>query len=133
MTSFSASDFRDRRHQVQLFDYEARHEAMIPRHHFAGRVTRSVLAAVLMVAASLGIGVLGYREFGQMTWIDSLLNASMILSGMGPVNELTNDGAKLFASFYALFSGIVIVFSTTVVLAPVVHRFLHRFHVGDEE
>lgn len=117
---------------MQLFDYESRDEAMIPQHHFVGRVTRSVLAAILMVAASLGIGVLGYRELGQMTWIDSLLNASMILSGMGPVNELTNDGAKLFASFYALFSGIVIVFSTTVVLAPVVHRFLHRFHVGDE-
>lgn len=118
---------------MQLFDYEARNEAMIARHHFVGRVTRSVLAAILIVVVSLGIGVLGYRELGEMTWIDALLNASMILSGMGPVGNLANDGVKLFASCYALFSGIVIVFSTTVVLAPVVHRFLHRFHVGDAD
>ncbi len=118
---------------MRLFDYEARHDAMIPRHHFVGRLTKSALTALLIVAASLGIGVLGYRQLGGMPWMDALLNASMILSGMGPVSELTNDGAKLFASCYALFSGIVIVFSTTVVLAPVVHRFLHQFHVDDSE
>lgn len=116
-----------------LFDYESRDQSMIARHHFVGRLARSALAAFCIVAVSLGIGVLGYHRLGEMTWIDAFLNASMILSGMGPVGILTNDGVKLFASFYALFSGIVIVFSTTILLAPVVHRFLHRFHVGDAE
>jgi hypothetical protein len=118
---------------VSLFDYESRDQSMIGHRHFVGRLTRSALAALCIVVVSLGIGVLGYQRLGEMTWVDAFLNASMILSGMGPVGNLPNDGVKVFASFYALFSGIVIVFSTTILLAPVVHRFLHRFHVGDAE
>ncbi len=125
--------FKGRRRHVGLFDYEARDQSMIAHHHFVGRLTRSALAALCIVVVSLGIGVLGYHRLGEMNWIDAFYNASMILSGMGPVGNLPNDDIKVFASLYALFSGIVIVFSTTILLAPVVHRFLHRFHVGDAE
>ena len=117
---------------MDLFDFEHRGEAMLPHHHYVGRLTRSALAALLMVGLGLGVGTAGYHLLGPMPWIDAFLNASMILAGMGPVDSLDNDAAKLFASFYALFSGIVIVFATTILLAPVVHRFLHRFHVGEE-
>ncbi len=117
---------------MAIFDFEHRSEAMLAHHHFIGRLTRSALAALLVVGLSLGAGTLGYHRLAPMPWIDAFLNASMILAGMGPVSNLDNDAAKLFASFYALFSGIVIVFATTVLLAPIVHRFLHRFHVGDE-
>ncbi len=117
---------------MDMFDFEHRGEAMLPQHHFIGRLTRSALAALLTVGLGLGTGTLGYHLLGPMPWIDAFLNASMILAGMGPVDDLHNDAAKLFASIYALFSGIVIVFATTILLAPIVHRFLHRFHVGDD-
>jgi hypothetical protein len=118
---------------MDLFGFEQRNEPMLPHHHFIGRLSRSALAALLIVGVSLGVGTLGYHALAPMPWIDAFLNAAMILAGMGPVDELGNDAAKLFASFYALFSGIVVVFATTVLLAPVLHRFLHRFHVGKEE
>ncbi len=94
---------------------------------------KNVAAASLIIAAALSIGVLGYRVFGGLPWIDSLLNASMILGGMGPVDTLKSDTAKLFASFYAMFSGLVFIGVAAVLLAPVVHRFLHRFHLESEE
>ena len=89
-------------------------------------------AAALIVLA-LGLGVLGYHQFGGLPWIDALLNASMILAGMGPVGELHSDGAKLFASAYALFSGLVFISLMALLLLPVVHRVLHKFHLSDED
>jgi hypothetical protein len=88
-------------------------------------------SAVLMVG--LGIGVLGYHRIAHLDWVDALLNASMILTGMGPVAVLTTDASKVFASAYALFSGIVFLTATGIVLGPVVHRVLHRFHLEDDE
>jgi hypothetical protein len=82
-----------------------------------------------LIGGSLFLGVVGYHVFAGLTWIDSLLNASMILTGMGPVDRLTGTGAKLFASGYALFSGVAFLSSVGVLVAPVVHRFLHRFHL----
>lgn len=79
------------------------------------------------------MGVLGYHLFENLPWIDSLVNAAMILGGMGPVNELHTNGGKLFASFYALYSGIVFLVSVGIILAPLYHRFLHRFHLEEEE
>jgi hypothetical protein len=76
----------------------------------------------------LGFGVLGYHFIGQLGWIDSLLNASMILGGMGRVDTLRNNAAKILASFYALFSGLAFIGIMSIVLAPFVHRMLHRFH-----
>jgi len=80
--------------------------------------------------------MIGYHLVAGLSWIDALVNASMILTGMGPVDQMTSVGAKLFASFYALFSGVAFLTSVAVLLAPAVHRFLHRFHLdlaGDAE
>jgi len=82
-----------------------------------------------IVLASLFVGVVGYHFTEGMNWLDSLLNASMILSGMGPVQDLHHNAAKWFASFYALFSGVAFITTAGVIFAPVVHRFLHKFHL----
>ena len=89
--------------------------------------------AALVIAVSLFIGVAGYHYFEHLPWIDALLNASMILGGMGPVNPLHNDAAKVFASIYALFSGFLILASFAVLVAPWVHLMLHRLHADIEE
>lgn len=79
------------------------------------------------------IGVFGYHLIENMSWVDSLLNASMILGGMGPVNELRTDTGKIFASLYALFSGIVFLVTAGIILAPAVHRLLHSMHIDDKD
>ena len=93
----------------------------------------SVLLAGLLVAAALSLGILGYHWIAGFGWADSLLEASMILGGMGPVNQLTTKGAKLFASGYALFSGLMFIAVLGIVLAPVTHRLLHKFHIDEED
>lgn len=82
-----------------------------------------------LIASSLIVGILGYHTLAHLGWTDSFLNAAMILSGMGPVAELNNRAAKLFAGCYAIYSGIALISTTAVVFAPVVHRLLHRFHL----
>lgn len=109
--------------------YEHRREPLLPRSVFFLRVARHFCLAIGMVGVSLGIGVLGYHCTEGLDWLDSLLNASMILGGMGPVNELHHNAGKWFASFYALFSGVVFLVMCGVLFAPVVHRFLHKFHL----
>lgn len=84
-----------------------------------------------MILAALGIGILGYHFVGSLGWIDSLLEASMILGGMGPVSPPRSDAAKVFASFYALFSGLMFIGIAGVIVAPIAHRILHRFHLED--
>jgi hypothetical protein len=106
-----------------------RHAPLPSRAHFLRRFARSAAAAGGLVAGSLLLGVLGYHLLAGLSWIDALVNASMILTGMGPVNEMSTVGAKLFASFYALFSGVAFLTIVAVLLAPAVHRFLHRFHL----
>jgi hypothetical protein len=113
-----------------------RHAPLPPRAHFLRRFARSAAAAGGLVAGSLALGVLGYHLLGGLSWLDALVNASMILTGMGPVNEIATVAGKLFASFYALFSGVAFLTIVAVLLAPAVHRFLHRFHLdlaGDPE
>ena len=82
-----------------------------------------------VIAIALGIGILGYRILDDLPWVDAILNASMILGGMGPVNVLHTTAAKLFASAYALFSGLIFVIVTGIVIAPILHRFFHWFHL----
>ena len=82
----------------------------------------------MVVAVALGVGMVGYRNFEPMSWVDAFVNAAMILSGMGPVSSLQTDAGKIFAGCYALFSGLAFITSITVVFAPVFHRFLHKFH-----
>jgi hypothetical protein len=112
--------------------YERHNQPLIPRKQFYRRVGSHALIALGVLAASLGIGVLGYHGFEKLSWLDSLLNASMILGGMGPVNTISSEGGKVFASFYALFSGIVFLVVAGVLVAPVAHRILHRMHMDDE-
>lgn len=91
------------------------------------------LIGLTLLAVSLTIGMLGYHFLENLSWLDSLLNASMILGGMGPVNALKTDVGKRFASFYALYSGIILPVSVGILIAPIFHRFLHRFHLADEK
>jgi len=87
---------------------------------------------VLVIMVSLGLGMTGYHVFEKLPWIDAFLNASMILSGMGPVAPIQTDAGKIFAGCYALFSGLTLVAILGIIFAPVVHRFLHKFHLEDE-
>lgn len=113
--------------------FESRTEPLAPRHRFLGRMVKCFGLAMFVGAVALGIGILGYHYLGQFGWVDSLLNASMILGGMGPVGDLPNDAAKIFASFYALFSGVVFISVMGLVLAPAAHRALHLFHIDEED
>jgi hypothetical protein len=114
-----------------MFEHSA--DRLLPRRRFLRRQLLHAGASALLIGGSLGLGVLGYHGFERLPWIDSLLNASMILGGMGPVDPVKTEGGKLFASFYALFSGIVFLVAAGVVFAPAFHRFLHRFHLEQEE
>ncbi len=111
--------------------FESRRQPPIPHSHFVRRIALSVALSGAIAAVALSIGVLGYHFIAGLPWIDALLNAAMILGGMGPVAELTSDAAKLFASAYALFSGLVFIMVVAVTLAPVMHRILHKFHMDE--
>ena len=113
--------------------FEHRTKPLLSRKEFAHRILRSLLFSLGTIGSSLLIGIIGYHWSEDLTWLDSLLNASMILTGMGPVNQLHTVAGKLFASFYALFSGVIFISSVGVLLAPIVHRFLHKFHLEDED
>ncbi len=112
--------------------YEPRHRPLLSRREFAHRLARNFALGFVLVAFALALGTIGYHSIAGLEWIDAFHNASMILTGMGPVAVMTTTGAKLFASFYALFSGIAFLGMVTVLIAPILHRFLHRFHLEDE-
>ncbi len=112
--------------------YERKTEQLLPWPQFARRLALSALVAFAIVASGLVIGILGYRYVAHLDWIDALLNASMILTGMGPISPMIDDAAKLFASAYALFSGVVFLSGVGIVLSPLFHRILHRFHLEDD-
>ncbi len=113
--------------------FEHRAEAPLSPSAFARRQTRYVFLALAIVLGSLAIGTVGYHWTERQPWVDAFLNASMILTGMGPVDELHTTTGKLFAAFYALYSGVVFLVTVGIVSAPVVHRFLHRFHLEMDE
>ena len=110
---------------------EKKHERLLTTRQFAWRVAAFAGAAALLVAFALGIGVAGYHWIAGFSLIDALLNASMILGGMGPVGELHGTAAKLFASAYALFSGVIFITVAGVLFTPLLHRILHLFHVDE--
>jgi hypothetical protein len=102
--------------------------------HFLNKMTINVLIATGLLFFSLGIGMIGYRYFMDLSWVDSLLNASMILTGMGPVDKASSDGGKIFSSIYAVYSGVAFLTSVAFLASPIFHRFLHKFHLDlDEE
>ena len=108
---------------------EHRSQPLAPRPKFLRRLAAYSLAAFLLIGLSLLAGVLGYRHLGGLDWVDALLNASMILGGMGPVDVLTTPAAKVFASVYALYSGVALLSTASLLLTPVIHRVLHKMHV----
>jgi hypothetical protein len=115
-----------------LFHYEHRDDPLLPWRTFLfHRVGRTAAAAAAVIVVSLILGMLGYRLTESMGWLDAFLNASMILGGMGPVTTLHTSTGKLFAGVYALYSGLVLVGTTGLLLAPFVHRLMHRFHLED--
>jgi len=109
--------------------FEHHRQPLADRRLFARRVLRYVALSSAIILGSLAIGVIGYHYTEDLPWLDSLLNASMILGGMGPVDVVRTSAGKWFASFYALFSGMVLLVAAGVLIAPVFHRFLHRFHL----
>ncbi len=104
-----------------------------PKKHFYNKLIKSVVFGMLFLAASLAIGVIGYHYYFKISWLDSLVNASMILTGMGPVDRAETDAAKLFSSIYAIYSGVAFLTGVGVVFAPIVHRFLHKLKLDVEE
>jgi len=113
--------------------YEHHKQPLLSIQKFFVRLLRHGLLSLALLIISLGIGILGYHFLEDLSWIDALVNASMILGGMGPVNPLQTIAGKFFASFYALYSGMIFLIIAGVMLAPVVHRFLHHFHLMEAQ
>ena len=108
--------------------YESRKDAPLSRFHFMRRLSRHAAAAVGLLLGSLLLGMGGYMYFENLPWRDAFLNSAMLLGGMGPVDMPRTNGGKLFAGLYALYAGLVFLIAVGVVLAPILHRVLHRFH-----
>ena len=113
--------------------FEHRSERLLPRREFAFRQLRHAVIAAVLIAGGWLVGIAGYMGFENMSFVDAVLNAAMILGGMGPVGELRTTGGKLFASFYAVFSGVGFIGATGILFAPVFHRFLHKFHLEADD
>lgn len=110
--------------------YESRHAALLPRPAFYARLGRHALVGLLVLAGCVGIGMAGYHLFEGLGWVDSFVNAAMILSGMGPLDPIKTTAGKLFAGSYSLFSGVVFLTTVGFFLMPILHRVLHKFHLG---
>ena len=121
-------------HRHRIFRYESRHEPLAAVPVFRIRLLQSGAVTLSLIVVSLALGIAGYHWIGGLkSWVDCLYNASMILGGMGPVDPMNNDAGKVFASMYALYSGIMLLASVGVLLSPVMHRVLHRFHLESDE
>jgi len=108
--------------------YESRHKPPLPRARFARRLLAHSAMGVGLIVASLALGMWGYVSFEHLSWIDAFLNAAMLMGGMGPVNAPQTEAGKLFAGFYALYAGLVFIVTAALLISPVLHRMLHRFH-----
>jgi len=108
--------------------YESRAHKPLPRAAFVSRLLAHLAAALCLLAVSLGIGMLGYMGFENLSAMDAFLNAAMLLGGMGPVNAPITSAGKLFAGLYALYAGLVFVVAAALIFAPIAHRALHKFH-----
>jgi hypothetical protein len=108
---------------------ESKYEPLAPLSVYRKRIRKSLLTGIGILLGCLAIGVLGYHYTAAVPWLDALHNASMILSGMGPVVEIRTAAGKWFSSFYALFSGVVFITNIGITLSPAIHRFFHKLHV----
>jgi len=113
--------------------FERHHDKLAPVSVYVQRIIGSLAIAFVLILLALSIGIAGYHFIAGLNFVDSLLEASMILGGMGPVRELPSDTAKIFASIYALFSGIIFIALMGIILAPVAHRVLHKFHMDEKD
>ena len=111
--------------------FENKKNPLASKSVFYGRLFKCTLVSSILILICLLIGIFGYHYIANIPWIDSIHNASMILSGMGPVAEIKNDAGKIFSSIYALFSGVAFITNISIILAPVAHRFFHILHVDD--
>ncbi len=109
--------------------FERRRDPLLPRRLFVRRLLRHFVYGASLIAASMVLGMVGYHVLAGFGWLDAMLNAAMLLGGMGPVGEIHTVSGKIFASAYALYAGLVFLVSATILLAPVLHRLLHWFHV----
>ena len=111
--------------------FEHHSKKIISKKQFRKRVLEYFIYSSLIIGISLGVGMVGYRYIAGLDWVDAFFNASMILTGMGPVNEMPNSAAKIFSGCYALFSGIAFISTVAVLFAPIAHRFLHLMHMDE--
>jgi len=113
--------------------FEKKHHALAPTSVYVKRLLFSALIAFIFLGISLFLGILGYHFLGKLEWIDSLVNASMILGGMGPVDPITTRSGKIFASIYSIYSGVSFLTAFSILIAPSLHRLLHKFHLDDTD
>ena len=113
--------------------FERHTEPLLATQAFVVRVLVSCLFGTSIVLLSLIVGMAGFHFFEQLSWLDSFTNAAMLLSGMGPLEQPQTDAGKLFAGLYALYSGLAVILIAGITFAPIVHRFLHKFHLESEE
>jgi hypothetical protein len=113
--------------------YENKKQKLVSVKKFRSRVMYAVYIDIVLLSVSLAIGVFGYHFFNNLSYVDSFVNASMILGGMGPVDPLISDSAKIFAGIYALYSGITFLSSFAILITPIYHRFLHKFHLEEKD
>jgi hypothetical protein len=116
---------------VSTLRWERVHEPLLPRKAFMRRLAGNAAVGLIFVTASLAVGMIGFHGFEQMSWLDAFVNASMLLSGMGPLSMPQTVGGKLFAGCYALFSGLAVLLVAGLLFAPIIHRFLHHMHLRD--
>ncbi|MFT4832555.1 MAG: hypothetical protein ACI815_002211 [Psychroserpens sp.] len=108
-----------------------KHKGILLPREFAKRVLKYTFFSLMLLFISIGIGIFGYHYFGDLGYLDSFYNASMILTGMGPVDQMKTEGAKLFASFYALFSGVIFLSTVAIFFAPIAHRLMHILRIEE--
>jgi hypothetical protein len=118
---------------MRLIHFESLGQPLAQRGAFLRRLSANVFVGLVVILLSLFAGMLIYRQAAGMSWVDSFLNASMILSGEGPLGPIEGTTAKILAGLYALYSGLLLIIVTGLVLAPVFHRVLHGLHVQDED
>jgi hypothetical protein len=111
--------------------YESRHAPLAPRAVFLRRLAEVIALSIGLVVVSLVVGMWGYQHFEHLEWRDAFLNAAMLLGGMGPVETPATPGGKLFAGFYALYAGLILLVSVGLMLTPVLHRLMHQFHLEE--
>lgn len=113
--------------------YEHKKQAVISRQQFSQRIQKHLFAVLLLLIISLAFGMLGYRSFERLSWMDAFLNSAMLLGGMGPVNTPVTSAGKLFAGLYALYAGLVFIVTAALIFSPIAHRILHTFHWDEND